>query len=203
MAKLNKGFQSLALRLQEDATALSHSDIRARLADQLRDQLGPSSWGYILDIYGDDESGDVVYQCDGDTCKAPYTMGSVDGKTTCAIDTDNAIDVVPRTVYDTEAEDEDHYTAMEARLKAENIYQSLPLYERFISKSERDSADSADFAGKGKSFPILKPEDVTAAARSISHAGIRKPRTQRAEGQNHRDREAEGLGEVFAEGVAR
>ena len=38
-------------------------------------------------------------------------------------------------------------------------------------KKERDAADSSDFAGAGKSFPILKPSDVDAAARSIGRAG--------------------------------
>ena len=175
MAKLTNGFKLLAQRLQEQATSLSQSDIRARLADQLRDQnpsSSPYGYCYILDVFGDDESGDVVYQCDGETYKASYVMGSVAGKAaTCSIDTENAQDVVPRTVYELEAEDDEHYTAMEAGLVASKLYTALPLYERFISKAERDKASADDFAGKGKSFPILKPEDVTAAARSIGRAG--------------------------------
>src|SRR5262252_5104740 len=60
---------------------------------------------------------------------------------------------------------------MEEALKAEGLYTALPLYERFIGKAERDAASSDDFAGKGKSFPILKPGDVMAAVRSIGRAG--------------------------------
>src|SRR5258708_23816181 len=46
-----------------------------------------------------------------------------------------------------------------------------PFAERFISKDERTAASSGDFAGKGKSFPILKPGDVMAAVRSMGRAG--------------------------------
>jgi hypothetical protein len=82
-----------------------------------------------------------------------------------------SVDVVPRTVYEEEAEEPDHYAAMEESFKASKLYVGLPLYERFISKKERDAADASDFAGKGKSYPILKPEDVGAAAASIGRAG--------------------------------
>jgi hypothetical protein len=42
---------------------------------------------------------------------------------------------------------------------------------RDIPAAELNAADPADFAGKDKSFPILKPEDVAAAAASIGRAG--------------------------------
>lgn len=45
------------------------------------------------------------------------------------------------------------------------------LEERTISKEERDKASASDFAGKDRSFPILKPEDVAAAAASLGRAG--------------------------------
>jgi hypothetical protein len=60
---------------------------------------------------------------------------------------------------------------MAEALKAEKLYTELPVYERFISKEERDKAGSGDFAGKGKSFPILKPGDVMAAVHSMGRAG--------------------------------
>lgn len=172
MAKLTEAFKRLALILQEEATELSHEDIRSRLSSHLRDKFaGTGNYGYVTDIFGDDDSGDVVYSDSDGTHKAPYTMGTVDGKPTCDIDTDSAVDVYPRTVYDEQPEDEDHYSAMESALVDQKLYTALPLYERFISKGERDSADASDFAGKGKSYPILKPQDVMAAARSIGRAG--------------------------------
>lgn len=45
------------------------------------------------------------------------------------------------------------------------------LEERTIPKEERDEASASDFAGKNRSFPILKPEDVAAAAASLGRAG--------------------------------
>lgn len=42
---------------------------------------------------------------------------------------------------------------------------------RDIPQAERDAMDAADFAGKDKSFPINRPEDVAAAASSVGRAG--------------------------------
>jgi hypothetical protein len=46
-----------------------------------------------------------------------------------------------------------------------------PELRRDIPQHERDSMDAADFAGKDKSFPINRPEDVAAAAASMGRAG--------------------------------
>jgi hypothetical protein len=163
-----------ALALQE-ALELSQKDICAALSDELRDMF-PGEYCYVCDIYGDDESGDVVFHADSDTWKAPYEIGMVNGKRTTAIDDDQAINVIPRTVYDEEADEEDHYVGMSTdeakRAKAlDHDGRRMLFAERFIAKSERDAADSSDFAGKGKSFPILKPADVMAAVRSMGRAG--------------------------------
>jgi hypothetical protein len=42
---------------------------------------------------------------------------------------------------------------------------------RDIPQAERDAMDAADFAGKDRSFPINRPEDVAAAASSLGRAG--------------------------------
>lgn len=169
--RLLPGFKALALKLQE-ASDLTSSDVQARLRDTLRDcYSGTGTWAYVLDYIGDGESGDVIYCVDGDTKKAPYTISGTSGAAVCTIDHENAIDVVPRTIYEVEADEGDHYAAMEESFKAEKLYVALPLYERFISKKERDAASADDFAGSGRSYPILKPEDVSAAARSIGRAG--------------------------------
>jgi hypothetical protein len=168
--KLKPGFEALALQLQEAATELSHSDIHKALSDQLND-MHPNDYCYVMDTYGDDSDGDVVYQHKGQTYKAPYSLGTMNGKRTAEIDEDNRTNVVPRTVYDEEADDSDQMTSMESERVAEKLYTKLPAYERFISKDERAGADAADFAGKGKSFPILKPGDVKAAVSSMGRAG--------------------------------
>lgn len=41
---------------------------------------------------------------------------------------------------------------------------------RDISQQTRDEADAADFAGPNRSFPILKPQDVSAAAHALGRA---------------------------------
>jgi hypothetical protein len=168
-AKLNPGIQAVALKVQE---AMVHSDVRARLADAVNDaHRGTGEYGYYVDHTGDGESGDVIYSSGGDIRKAPYEIGSQGGKAVANIDMDSSTNVVPMTTYQEEADDDDHYASMtEAFVKAK-LYTELPVYERFISKGERDAASADDFAGKGKSFPILKPGDVQAAVHAMGRAG--------------------------------
>lgn len=173
--QLQESYKSLALALQEADTQLSHSDIRSALSDQLND-LHPNDYTCVHDVYGDDQEGDVVYQHGGQMYKAPYSLGTVNGKRSAEIDEEQKENVVPRTVYDTEADDDDQYTGMsesaakQARKMTPTLRRML-FGERFISKAERAGADASDFAGKGKSFPILKPGDVMAAVRSMGRAG--------------------------------
>lgn len=168
--KLSSGAIALALKLQESGDDLSANDIAARLRDCIADcYRGSGTWAYYVDHFGDSSSGDVIYSCDSDMYRASYSMADVGGAAKCVIDFQGAEDVVPRTIYEKEMEEEDHYAAMEESYKAEGF--TLPMYERFISKDERKSASAEDFAGKGRSFPILKPEDVMAAARSLGRAG--------------------------------
>ncbi len=170
---LRAGYLAVALKLQEAASDLSAQDVRTRLSDAINDaHRGTNTWAYYIDHFGDGESGDVIYSCDGDTMRCPYAIsGGGASAAVCTLDMESAEDVVPRTIYEPEADEADHYAAMEEALKKEKLYAELPVYERFISKPERDKASSSDFAGKGKSFPILKPEDVSAAAHSLGRAG--------------------------------
>jgi hypothetical protein len=163
---------AVALKLQE-ASDMSSSDVRSRLSDAISDQhRGTGTWANYVDHIGDGDSGDVIYSADGDTKRAAYNSVDTAGAASkMSVDFDSAQDVTPRTIYESEPEEDAHYAAMEAALKAENLYNELPLYERFIAKAERDKADASDFAGKGKSFPILKPEDVSAAAHAMGRAG--------------------------------
>lgn len=168
--------RTLARPLLEAASdPLSHDDIQHALSDQLDDDFPGQCC--VCDVYGDDSSGDVVFNRHDpksghvQTLKAPYSLGMTNGKRTAEIDHDSAENVVPRTTYEPEADDEDTMLSMESAAKKANLYKSLPAYERFISKSERDAADSGSFAGKGKSFPILKPGDVMAAVHSMGRAG--------------------------------
>ena len=158
----------------DSGDSLSAGDIRTRLSDAINDaNRGTGHWAYYIDHFGDGESGLVVYSCDGDTCRAPYEISpGGDGQTSkCIINTDDAEDVIPRTVYEVEQDEADHIASMES-LRTDKLYGDVvPTYERFIAKSARDKASASDFAGKGKSFPILKAEDVMAAASSLGRAG--------------------------------
>lgn len=158
--------------MRESVEDLSANDVAARLRDAIQDKYrGSMQWGYFIDYFGDADSGDVIYSCGGDTCRAAYEMTGTAGAAKCIIDFDGAEDVVPRTVYEVEADEGDHLAAMQEAQTGKLYGDATPLYERYISKKERDSAGSKDFAGKGKSFPILKAGDVAAAAKALGRAG--------------------------------
>ena len=169
-ATLRAGFADLGLRIQEASDAMTQGDIRSRLHDGVRAATkNTGNYAYLLDHTGDDESGDVYYSCGDSVCCAPYDMQRTgDSAAKAVVHHDQAQKVVPRTIYEPEADDADNYATMSESAK---LYTACPLYERFVSKDERDAASAEDFAGKGKSFPILKPEDVAAAARSMGRAG--------------------------------
>lgn len=162
----------IAQQLQESADALTASDTRSALSDAVGDLHKGDGYGYLIDHFGDDESGDAVYRSNGETMQAPYTMTGGNGFAKKAtIDSANGMKVRGRMVYEPMCDEGDHIAAMSEAFKTAKLYTELPVYERFIAKTERDSASDSDFAGKGKSFPILKREDVMAAVRSIGRAG--------------------------------
>ena len=163
---LSEGFRSIAFRLQEQADELSHNDLWRWLSDACDDMDC-----CLCDFIGDGQSGDAIVSMGGDMKRVGYSIEQTNGKSTATLDMENAEDVLPRTTYEPEADEADHYASMESGFKQAKLYNSLPLYERFISKAERDAADTGSFAGKGKSFPILKPGDVMAAVRSMGRAG--------------------------------
>ena len=149
---------------------MMHSDVKSRLKDAVNDlHRGTGNYGDYVDHSGDGESGDVIYSSGGDLRKAGYEIQDQGGKATANIDHENSTNVVPCTTYQEEADDDDSYASMmEAKLYTKG---DKPLVERFISKGERANADEGSFAGKGKSFPILKPGDVMAAVHAMGRAG--------------------------------
>lgn len=168
---LSKGFQFLALKLQEQATSeLSQGDLRRWLECACKDLSKDGHWCYLVDIFGDSESGDVIVSMDGDLKRCPYQVTQTAGKSAATIDFEVAEEVLPRTSYEPEADESDSMASLEAAVR-ESLYTEIPLYERFIPNAERKAADSGSFAGKGRSFPILKPSDVMAAVRALSRAG--------------------------------
>src|SRR5271170_6601946 len=96
--------QRLLLKfLEATSDPLSHSDIHKALNDQL-DDMHPGQC-CVMDVYGDDQSGDVVYhqsdgQGGGQMYKAPYSLGKTNGKRTAEIDEESKTNVVPHTNYE-------------------------------------------------------------------------------------------------------
>lgn len=154
---------------------MQHGDVKARLKDIVNDHVQASGKKHADDEYmdhdGDGTEGNCTYMCAGDIRQAPYELGTSGGKAGGSIDFDSSKNVVPMTQYVPEAEDSDHYTSMGEAYKESGLYTELPVYERFISKKTRDSMDSSEFAGKGRSFPIKTAEDGEAAVRAVGRAG--------------------------------
>src|SRR6185369_3473563 len=97
---LRAGYLVIAQKLQESASKMSTDDVRTRLSDCLNDAFrGTGNWCYVVAVFGDDKSGDVVYSCNSDLKKASYTIANNSTK----IDTAAAIDVQPLTTYEPEA----------------------------------------------------------------------------------------------------
>lgn len=92
---LSAGIKAVALLLQEAVTAkLANSDLCRWLADALAD-----AGCFYLDHIGDAVSGAVIYIDGGDIQQAPYTITQAGGKASATINTDKAVDVLPRTTY--------------------------------------------------------------------------------------------------------
>lgn len=166
---LRSGMMHVAVKLQE-ASDMMHSNVQDALRDAVTDaHKGTGTWANYIDHNGDGSSGDCMYSADGNTYSAPYEIQDQAGKQVANVDVANRSQVTPRVSYVPVADDDDNYASMmESKLYTTG---DMPLCERFISKDERTSASDDSFAGKGKSFPILKAGDVMAAVRSMGRAG--------------------------------
>lgn len=172
---LRHAFVFLAERIQEAGESLSSNEMRSKLSHAVDSaHAGTGQYADYLDHTGDENSGVVRYAHsdrgnDSSMKQAPYSKGTASSDSDYSVDTAKAKRVAPVTTYQELPDDCDGYAAMEAA----KLYTAgpVPLNERFVSKKERDAADSSDFAGKGKSFPILRPEDVDAALHSLGRAG--------------------------------
>ncbi len=172
MALTEAAAKALALIAREaaDSADTSHNDLCKWLSDALQDCKPDGCWCYFVDFVGDGESGTVTFAMDGDLTQAPYTITNSDSGIAVKIDMGQCVDVLAMTTYKPEIDEpETEYGAMEAaKLYTPGL---IPLVERDITKKMRDKASASSFAGKGKSFPILKAGDVKAALSSIGRAG--------------------------------
>lgn len=168
--------KALATAFKEslDPADHSHMNLMSWLSDALADCKPAGCWCYLQDFIGDSESGEVFFCCNGDLTKAPYTITQDAGKISVKIDMTACEDVLAVTTYKVEdpasepAEPMDYMGMEAARLYTPG---DVPLIERNITQKMRKSIPSDDFAGKNKSFPISKAEDVKAAVSSMGRAG--------------------------------
>ncbi len=175
---LRAGFVLLAQKLQE-AADITHSDVRIYAFLGCGSRCAPKGLAHgrtTSTTPATARTGDCIYSADGKMKKAPYELTKVGGKLAANLDTANAESVSPTSTrtYQSQADDDDHYCpAMMESFKTAKLYTEgeLPLFERFISKADRNAASEDSFAGKGKSYPILKPGDVGAAVHAMGRAG--------------------------------
>lgn len=97
---LRSGFLQIAQLLQEAADKISHSTVRDHLRDAVQDaHKGTGKWANYVDHTGDGASGDVIYNVDGDTMSAPYSIASTGSKQTASLSTDKSSKVIPVVTY--------------------------------------------------------------------------------------------------------
>ena len=149
----------------------SHDALRGHLRNALntahgkpQDSYGYPDGPYVTDVFPNH----VVYQHKGQMMKRSYTStpGAAGSDPTITLGEPKNV----HTAYVDSAKDGDKVGESVA------ILTDMPTgyvvdKERLISKATRDTMDSKDFAGKHKSYPIEKPEDVDAALKSIGRAG--------------------------------
>lgn len=97
---LRPGFLLIAQRLQEAADSVSHAVVRSHLSDAIQSaHKGSGKWANYVDHTGDGASGDCIYNCDGDTMSAPYSITATGSKQTASVNTDKASKVIPVVTY--------------------------------------------------------------------------------------------------------
>ncbi len=121
---------------------------------------GSSPW--IRDMYDDA----VVCQVDGEMYAVPYTMDDQN-----VVTLGDAVDVEQAYVIEEDDSEDDDAPMGESFKVKKSTTQGVVLLERDIPAAKRDKIPGGDFAGKGTSFPIQKPEDVGAAVSSMGRAG--------------------------------
>jgi len=126
--RIEAGFQTVALLLQEAVTRLCHEDILRRLRKAVY-EIGRESedYCYICAVFGDDKSGDVVYSAgyDNGLRKAPYTM--TDAAT--VIDTAKAVEVMPVTTYEVQGTGSVEATEAGARNSRRDLAQLQSIHD--------------------------------------------------------------------------
>lgn len=143
---LSPGFEFLALDLQEKAS-LSHGNIRDHLDGAVRDMAGQNGYGYVLDVFGDENEGDVVHRTNGKTMKSKYTIATTGSKRKASVGEGKP--VMPRVVYDEEPKQKESETPKVTGLQ---LVESAATIERIVLKEAKADYEIKLIApGKGSS----------------------------------------------------
>lgn len=159
---LSKGFEALALTLQEAAQAISHSDLRKQLQGAVQAKHS-DSYPYLLDVFGDHTAGDVVFEMGGKYHRAPYSVAQSGKKVATTIGDHH--EVVPRTSYHKVNSQEE--AAVEAELD-----EFVALKESAVAQ---DGSTLLKLIAPGKGSSGFYSEGVlrTAATNRVFRAGTR------------------------------
>ena len=123
---------------------------------------GPAPW--IRDVFEDT----VIVSIGDDLYAIPYTLADVRGDMVATLGTPVEVECAYVPTGTTDVEPDENIEALRTLIHGQK---GVLLHERDIPDKAREKMADADFAGKDKSFPISKPEDVAAAAKSIGRAG--------------------------------
>ena len=157
--KMGESLREADAILFGDSHDQRRQDVQRAVTAKFKDTTDPYGYSYGPYPYIRDMFDDVAIVAMGsDLFAIPYSMDD-SGAITLGDPTEVECAYVPVT-----ADETDELEALRAKPGAK-------IRERDIPQSARDKMDAADFAGKDKSFPIQKPADVAAAAKSIGRAG--------------------------------
>lgn len=127
---LSKGFESLALALQE-ASALMHGDVRDRLSSAVDDaHKGSGSYAYYVDHSGSGKSGSVIYRKNGGTMKAPYSLSDTESGAAAKVHIKDEKKVIPTVTYACPGEDDDAKEAQAIDITGDTV----PLKEGAVGQ---------------------------------------------------------------------
>lgn len=143
-------FHEAALRMDDSLSNLQ-SELQEQLSSEhLRsyDYEDEQGFPWVVDVFGDRDSGTVVYRVDDDFFSCSY-----------------------KRTQDEDGDNDGFSFGEPSKVDRAYIPSQIQVEERFISHKSRKAMPKEDFAGKGTSFPIEKPGDVKAAASALGRAG--------------------------------
>lgn len=89
---------AITVQMLEEA-GLTLSDLQRTLSTALQDSLGPDQWGYVQDVIGDDNTGELIYALGGKLWKCSYTITKTGTTRAVTLATSKQVQVMPQMSY--------------------------------------------------------------------------------------------------------